>query len=94
MAEQKERKPGTGVAFINQNKKEDWHADFTGEFADLNGDLYYLNVSKKVSGHSGIEYISVSLGKPKVTKGSAPAPVASAQTSGVNFDDLPDDLPF
>jgi len=94
MAEQKERKLGTGVAFINQNKKEDWHADFTGEFADLNGDLYYLNVSKKVSGHSGIEYISVSLGKPKVAKGSAPAPVASAQTSGVNFDDLPDDLPF
>ena len=94
MAEQKERKPGTGVAFINQNKKEDWHADFTGEFADLNGNLYYLNVSKKISGHSAIEYISVSLGKPKAPKGSAPAPMPSSQTSEVGFDDLPDDLPF
>ncbi len=63
MAEQRERKPGTGVAFTNKNKKEDWHADWTGEFADLQGNIYYLNVSKKVSGHSNQEYISVSLGK-------------------------------
>jgi hypothetical protein len=94
MAEQRERKPGTGVAFINENKKEDWHADFTGEFADFDGNLYYLNVTKKLSGHSGIEYISVSLGKPKGNKAAAPAPKAPAQTSDVNFDDLPDDLPF
>jgi hypothetical protein len=88
MAEQKPRKPGTGVAFINKNKKEDWHADFTGEFADHNGDIFYLNVSKKLSGHSGIEYISVSLGKPKLAKGEpSGAPKA-------NFDDLIDDMPF
>jgi len=100
MAEQYARKPGTGTAFINENKKEDWHADFTGEFADLNGDLYYLNVTKKISGHSGTEYISVSLGKPKVNKGVAPPPpldpihAKDMSTSEVGFDDLPDDLPF
>ncbi len=37
MAEQKPRKPGTGVAFINENKKEDWHADFTGELKAFMG---------------------------------------------------------
>jgi hypothetical protein len=88
MAEQKIRKPGTGVAFINENKKEDWHADFTGEFADHDGNLFYLNVSKKLSGHSGIEYIAVSLGKPKAPK-AAPANAAKP-----TFDDIPDDLPF
>ena len=49
MAEnQKPRKPGTGVAFKNENKKEDWHADFTGEFADHDGNLFYLNVSRNL----------------------------------------------
>jgi len=88
MAEQRERKPGTGVAFANKNKKEDWHADWTGEFADLDGNIYYLNVSKKVSGHSNQEYISVSLGKPKLAKATpsnaAPKPIH----------DMIDDIPF
>lgn len=88
MAEQKLRKPGTGVAFTNQNKKEDWHADWTGEFAAHDGTLYYLNVSKKTSGHSKQEYISVSLGKPKV-KQTVPSNAAQP-----NFDNLIDDIPF
>lgn len=89
MAEQKQpRKPGTGVAFVNENKKEDWHADWTGEFADLNGNLYYLNISKKTAGHSGREYISVSLGKPKAAK------AAPSNAVKPTFDDIPDDLPF
>jgi hypothetical protein len=89
MAEQKQpRKPGTGVAFVNENKKEDWHADWTGEFADHDGNLFYLNVSKKTAGHSGREYISVSLGKPKAAK-AAPSNAAKP-----TFDDIPDDLPF
>lgn len=88
MAEQRERKPGTGVAFTNKNKKEDWHADWTGEFADLDGNIYYLNVSKKVSGHSNQEYISVSLGKPKVAK-AAPSNAAPKP-----IHDMIDDIPF
>ena len=88
MAEQRERKPGTGVAFVNKNKKEDWHADWTGEFADLDGNIYYLNVSKKVSGHSNQEYISVSLGKPKVAK-AAPSNAAPKP-----IHDMIDDIPF
>lgn len=88
MAEQRERKPGTGVAFTNKNKKEDWHADWTGEFADLDGNIYYLNVSKKVSGHSNQEYISVSLGKPKVAK-AAPSNAAPQP-----IHDMIDDIPF
>lgn len=88
MAEQRERKPGTGVAFTNKNKKEDWHADWTGEFADLDGNIYYLNVSKKVSGHSNQEYISISLGKPKVAK-AAPSNAAPKP-----IHDMIDDIPF
>lgn len=88
MAEQRERKPGTGVAFANKNKKEDWHADWTGEFAAHDGTIYYLNVSKKVSGHSNQEYISVSLGKPKVAKATP------SNASAAPIHDMIDDIPF
>lgn len=91
MAEQRERKPGTGVAFKNENKKEDWHADWTGEFADQDGNLFYLNVSKKTAGHSGREYISVSLGKPKAAK-ATPSNASSAPKA--DFTDMTDDIPF
>jgi hypothetical protein len=95
MAEQKERKPGTGVAFVNKNKKEDWHADWTGEFAAHDGTVYYLNVSKKVGGHSGTEYITVGLGKPKVAAGTSTAPNNSPQARPMSeLQDLPDDLLF
>ena len=89
MAEQKQpRKPGTGVAFTNRNKKEDWHADWTGEFADLEGNIFYLNVAKRVAGHSGQEYITVSLGKPKLDK-AKPSNAASAP-----IHEMTDDIPF
>ena len=89
MAEQKQpRKPGTGVAFVNENKKEDWHADWTGEFADHDGNLFYLNISKKTAGHSGREYISVSLGKPKAAK-AAPSNAAPKP-----IHEMIDDIPF
>lgn len=84
MAEQRERKPGTGVAFINKNKKEDWHADWTGEIKLPDGTLHYLNVSKKVAGHSGTEYIAVGIGKPR-TESLKPSNAIA---------DLTDDIPF
>lgn len=95
MAEARQpRKPGTGVAFVNENRKEDWHADWTGEFADHDGNLFYLNVSKKTAGHSGREYISVSLGKPKAASNAAPQNVRASAAPKADFNDIPDDLPF
>lgn len=88
MAEQRERKPGTGVAFTNKNKKEDWHADWTGEIKLPDGTLHYLNVSKKVAGHSGQEYIAVSLGKPRTES------LKPSNASNVPLAELTDDIPF
>jgi hypothetical protein len=87
MAEQKPRKPGTGVAFKNEKKTEDWHPEWTGEFADLDGNLYYLNVKEAVGQHSGTPYRQVNI-KPKVARA---APTNAVQPT---FDDLPDDIPF
>lgn len=87
MAEQRERKPGTGVAFANKNKKEDWHADWNGEFKNLDGKTYYINITNKVSQHSNTPYISVSLGKEVVVKNASPEPKA-------DFADMTDDIPF
>ena len=87
MAEQKPRKPGTGVAFQNDNRKEDWHPEWTGEFADLSGNLYYLNIKESVGQHSGKPYRQVSI-KPKTAK-AAPSNAASAP-----IHDMTDDIPF
>jgi hypothetical protein len=88
MAEDKKpRKPGTGAAWVNKDKTENWHPEWTGEFADLDGNLYYLNIKEEVGQHLGTPYRKVSI-KPKVAKA---APANAVQPT---FDDLPDDISF
>lgn len=88
MAEDKKpRKPGTGAAWVNDRKTEDWHPEWTGEFADLNGNLYHLNIKEEVGQHTGEPYRKVSI-KPKVAK-AAPSNAAPKP-----IHDMTDDIPF
>lgn len=88
MAEDKKpRKPGTGAAFKNEKKTEGWHPEWTGEFADFDGNLYYLNIKEDIGQHTGTPYRKVSI-KPHVARAE---PANAVQPT---FDDLPDDIPF
>jgi hypothetical protein len=88
MAEDKKpRKPGTGAAWANKYKTEDWHPEWTGEFADLNGNLYDLRIKEKIGQHLGTPYREVVI-KVKTEK---TVPTNAAKPT---FDDIPDDLPF
>lgn len=59
-----EHKPNKGSAFINREKKEDWHADFKGDIMLGDGKLYWLQVSRAQT-RSGDEYFKVEIGKEK-----------------------------
>lgn len=88
MAEDKKpRKPGTGAAFTNKYKTEDWHPEWTGEFADLNGNLYDLRIKEKIGQHSGQPYREVVI-KVKTEK----AKPSNASPNPIH--DMIDDIPF
>jgi hypothetical protein len=67
-----EMRPGQGSAFTNDKKVEDWHPDFKGKVLLPNGDMHWLDVTKKVT-KDGKEWVSVKVGN----KVQAGAPVYS-----------------
>lgn len=89
-------KPGTGSVFKNDNKTEDWHADWRGKILMPDGTEHYLDVYDNVS-KGGVAYKSVRIGNPVANKGSQ-APVRHTQSAHQNLSDelneLEDDLPF
>jgi uncharacterized protein (DUF736 family) len=65
-----EIKDGQGSLFTNKRKETERHPDFNGSIK-INGVEHWLSAWKKVA-QSGEEYMSLSLGKPKEPKASAP----------------------
>ena len=61
-----EHKPNKGSAFINRDKKEDWHADFKGDIMLPDNKVYWLHVSRATT-KAGDEYFKVEIGKEKAT---------------------------
>jgi len=84
-------KPGTGSVFKNDNKTEDWHADWRGKILLPDGSEHYLDVYDNMS-KSGTAYRSVRIGNP-VANTSGKAPVQNTQPAN-NIVEMEDDLPF
>ena len=90
-------KPGTGSVFKNDNKTEDWHADWRGKILMPDGTEHYLDVYDNVS-KSGVEYRTVRIGNPVANK-NMQTPVQNTQStnqavSSDQLNELEDDLPF
>lgn len=87
-----EMKPGQGSAFKNKDKTEDWHAAYRGDVMLPNGDVHYLDITPKKT-KAGETFISVKIGKQKITK-----PVdAHNEAKGNGYQPQPaddSDLPF
>ena len=62
-----EHKPGQGSAFVNKEKKEDWHADFKGDVMLPDGALHWLEVTPKTT-QAGEVFYKVKIGNVKVSK--------------------------
>ena len=84
-------KPGTGSVFKNDNKTEQWHADWRGKILMPDGSEHYIDVYDNVS-TSGVEYRGIRIGNPVANKGGQ-APVQNTQPAGQVMD-MEDDLPF
>jgi hypothetical protein len=56
-------KAGTGSAFKNENKTEDWHGDYTGQVTLPNGDIHYVNIYNNKGKTSGKPYLGLTIGK-------------------------------
>lgn len=91
-----QNKPGQGSVFKNDNKTEDWHADWRGKILMPDGSEHYIDVYDNVS-KSGVEYRGIRIGNPVANKGSQ-APVRHSQpahqVTSDDLNDLEDDLPF
>lgn len=105
-----EMKPGQGSAFPNDNKTEDWHADFRGKVVLPSGGTHYLDIVKKQT-KDGKEYLYVKVGKeiaaaPGQVYSAAHQPFNNAVTgygqsahdkakaNGFVLDDKDEDVPF
>lgn len=96
-----EHKPGNGSAFKNEDKKEDWHADFRGDVMLPDGALHWLDVTPKTT-QAGEVFYRVKIGGVKVpksgmtahstAKGNAYQPQVNAPNPLVSNPD--DDIPF
>jgi hypothetical protein len=62
-----EHKPGQGSAFKNNDKKEDWHADYKGDVMLPDGALHWLEVTPKTT-QAGEVFYKVKIGNVKVPK--------------------------
>lgn len=56
-----EMKPGQGSAFPNENKKEDWHADFRGRVMLPDGKTHWLDITNRKT-KDGKAYVTVKIG--------------------------------
>ena len=94
MAEAYEVKPGQGSAWANDNKAEDWHADFRGKILFPNGNEHYIDLWSNVS-KQGKTYYGIKIGNP-VANASAgtQAPVRHTNTTTESLESIEDDLPF
>lgn len=91
-----EPKPGTGSAFANDRKTEDWHADWRGKILLPDGSQHYLDIYDNVS-KSGVPYRSVRVGNPVANTNGGQRPVQNnkpASQAVENIAELEDDLPF
>jgi hypothetical protein len=88
-----EMRPGQGTAFMNKDKREEWHADFRGEILLPDGTLCYLDV-KPGKTKAGDDWYAVKIGKPKMPK---PTEHNQAKANGYqpgSMDNLKDDIPW
>lgn len=84
-----------GKLFVNNDKTEDWHGDYTGQILLPDGTRCYINLWQNVGKASGNTWFKVKVGNP-VKKSANTAPQAPVQNNvqADNIMDLEDDMPF
>ena len=84
-----------GKLFVNNDKTEDWHGDYTGQILLPDGTRCYINLWQNVGRNSGNTWFKVKVGNPvKSSANTEPqAPVQNTQPAGQVMD-IEDEMPF
>jgi hypothetical protein len=87
-----EHKPNFGSAFINKEKKEDWHAAYRGDVMLPDGTVHYLDLNPATT-KAGEQYFKIKIGKVKSI--GAPPLSTHNQAKGNGYQPQADeDIPF
>jgi len=94
-----EMRPGSGSAFKNDKKTEDWHPAYRGKVMLPDGSVHWLDITPKKTA-AGETWVSVKIGNPVQPQGGghSPAPYPSQPQPKVDVramvPDNDDDIPF
>lgn len=89
-----EMRAGSGSAFKNDKKTEDWHPAYKGKVMLPDGSVHWLDVSPKKT-KAGDTWLAVKIGNPVQQQGSVPPLDAHNQAKGNAYvTEADDDIPF
>ena len=86
-----EMRPGQGSAFKNENKTEEWHADYKGKLMLLDGTTVWCDLTRKKAANGSV-YVAVKV-RPMESRDAGQ--VAEGRRAGPSpQSDDPDAIPF
>lgn len=99
MAEDKrpvELNENEGKLFVNNDKTEDWHGDYTGQILLPDGTRHYINLYQNVGRTSGNTWFKVKIGNPVKSSANTgtQAPVQNTQPANTIESLDEDSIPF
>jgi hypothetical protein len=84
-----------GKLFLNNDKTEDWHGDYTGQILLPDGTRCYINLWQNVGRNSGNTWFKVKVGNPvKQSANTEPQAPVQNSVSSDSLVELDDDMPF
>lgn len=87
-----EMKPGSGSAFKNDKKTEDWHPAYRGKVMLPDGSVHWLDISPKKT-KAGDTWIAVKVGN-QIEAAAKPLSAHNAAKANAFVSEPDDDIPF
>lgn len=88
-----EMKPGSGSAFKNDKKTEDWHPAYRGKVMLPDGSVHWLDISPKKT-KAGDTWIAVRVGNQIDPPAAKPVSAHNAAKANAFVSEPDDDIPF
>ncbi len=86
-------KPGSGSAFKNDKKTEDWHPAYKGKVMLPDGSVHWLDISPKKK-KAGDTWIAVKVGNQIEAPAAKPVSAHNAAKANAFVSEPDDDIPF
>lgn len=88
-----EMRAGSGSAFKNDKKTEDWHPAYKGKVMLPDGSVHWLDVSPKKT-KAGDTWLAVKIGNPVQQQSMPPLDAHNQAKGNAYVTEADDDIPF